>query len=141
MAKKRETVDTGPLLTSLQKHGWFRKINDTVQVGIPDIMGCYLGNSFGVEVKSISEVPENGMVPPKSGHTFSPVQVRELNNIEEHGGVGVGVIICGSIAILVLPEQIDSKGQTNWYDIKPCCKIHKKAGSWDLTNLFNLRRR
>lgn len=134
MAKKRETVDTGPLLSALQRVGWFRKINDTVQVGIPDIIGCYTGTFYGIEVKAIKEVPEDGMVPSKGSHTFTAKQVHDLKSINLKGGVGVGIVICGKIAGIFTPGQIDEKGQVNWH--KAVAYIKKENGEWNLENLL-----
>lgn len=137
MAKKRETIDTGPLLTSLQKLGWFRKINDTVQVGIPDILGAYKSIPFGIEVKSIEEVPMDGLVPLKSKHCFSSPQKRELQNIEDNGGVGVGIIICGKMAVVIYPHEIDENGQVNWNNIPDTRTINRFHGKWELEYILN----
>lgn len=139
MAKKRETIDTGPILSQLQSEGWFKKINDTVQVGIPDILGIHKGTSYGIEVKSIGEVPMDGMVPPMSGHTFSNIQVRELCTINDNGGIGVGLIICGKHAVIVPPSLIDKNGQTNWYEIKEKYHLTKIKGRWNILKLLELR--
>ena len=138
MAKKRETVDTGPLLTSLQRLGWFRKINDTVQIGIPDIIGCFDGTTFGIEVKSIKEVPEGGIVPPSSAHTFSAKQVHDLQGIWNAGGVGVGLVICGKVAAIFTPDQIDKNGQVNWMEAR--AYINKEKGEWILADLLWMRK-
>ena len=136
MAKKRETVDTGPLLSALQRVGWFRKINDTVQVGIPDIIGSHKGTFYGIEVKAIKEVPEDGIVPSKGSHTFSAKQRHDLKSICESGGVGVGVVICGKIAGVFTPDKIDENGQVNWHMANNY--MEKENGEWNLKNLLIL---
>ena len=136
MAKKRETKDTGPFLTSLKNYGWFRKINDTVQVGIPDILGCRNGKFVGIEVKSIAEVPEDGLVPPKSSHTFSSRQVSDLKSIRSEEGDAYGVVICGKVAVFVLPVEISEEGQVNWYSIPEERIVAKEGGLWKLGKIF-----
>lgn len=127
MAKKQESQDTGPLLRALQQVGWFRKLNDTVQEGLPDIIGvCERG--YGLEIKSINEVPRDGMVPPKGAHPFSKIQVRELMNIHKNGGVGVGIIICGKVLVYCYPWEIDENGRTKWNPDRVICK---KDSVWD----------
>jgi hypothetical protein len=138
MAKKRETIDTGPLLSALQRVGWFRKINDTVQVGIPDLIGTHEGDFCGIEVKAIRAVPEDGIVPPLNMHTFSAKQVHDLKGINKNGGFGVGVIICGKSAAVVTPDRIDKNGQTNWH--KANCYIHKEGGEWNLERLLWMKK-
>lgn len=114
MAKKKETKANSALLTALQAVGWFRNISDKFQIGIPDNVGSYRGLTFGIEVKAVSEIPKNGMTPPKSGHVFSAPQIKELYAIQnEGGGVGLGVIICGSTLFWCTPEYIDENGQVD----------------------------
>ena len=138
MAKKRETTDTGPLLSALQRHGWFRKINDTVQVGIPDIIGCHEGVFYGIEVKSVAEIPQGGIVPPKGTHTFTAKQVHDLKNVHKNGGVGVGVIICGKIAAVFTPDKIDKNGQVNWHEANHY--MEKEKGEWNLKKLLWMKK-
>jgi hypothetical protein len=45
------------------------------QRGIPDIIGCYQGVFFGLEVKL-----------PGKEHTLTPIQSRTLNKIKHSGG-------------------------------------------------------
>ena len=39
------------LLNQLNKFGWFKKWADKFQAGIPDIIGCYEGMFYAIEVK------------------------------------------------------------------------------------------
>lgn len=138
MAKKRETQDTAPFLRSLQQTGWFKNINDTVQVGIPDLLGCRLGKLYGLELKAIREVPEDGIVPKKSEHRFSKKQISELFNIEKNGGVALGIIICGKIAYMLRPSEINEHGQVNVNHISSDRVLRKTKGAWDLSKLWKL---
>ena len=114
MAKKRETGASASILIALQKHGYFRKISDRVQVGIPDIIGSNRGNFVGIEVKAIGEVPEDGWVPKKGSHPFDQVQVHNLRDIHRDGGLGVGIIVCGRQAVWCYWDQINELGRVDW---------------------------
>jgi hypothetical protein len=135
MAKKQESKDTGPFLAELQQLGWFRKINDTVQEGLPDVVGIFKAHAYGMEIKSIDEVPQDLIVPKNGSHPFSKIQVRELKNIQSNGGIGVGIIICGQHLNYCFPEEITEKGQVEW---KPSRTIMKSKGRWDLKSLLEL---
>lgn len=134
MAQKKETKDTASFLRALQKNGWFRKTNDEVQVGLPDILGCHEGYLYGIEIKAIKEVPKDGMVPLKSSHTFTKVQVRELNNIDKAGGLAWAVIICGRVAAITPASEIDENGQVCWHK---CDIVRKIKGAWDLSEFWD----
>lgn len=116
MAKKKETGASSRFLDSLKKHGYYRKISDRVQVGIPDIIGSYRGRFNGIEIKAIDEVPLDGMVPKKGSHPFDQVQVNNLQDIDRNGGLGVGVVVCGKKAIWAYYHQINQLGRVSWND-------------------------
>lgn len=134
MAKKRETVDNKEILDTLQKFGWFRNISDKYQVGIPDNIGCYRGLMFGFEVKSVGEVPLNGLVPSSKEHRFSPPQVHELTRLQNKGGgIGLGLIMCGNVLFWFTPEYINCDGQVDCNKLLEENKFitkHKDFG-WD----------
>ena len=100
-------------------------------------MGVCGGQSYGIEVKSIEEVPLDGIVPKKSKHCFTKVQIRELNSICDNGGTGVGVVICGRIAAVFSPDRIDDNGQVNWHEAN--AYLEKDKGEWNLQNLWKVR--
>jgi len=114
MAKKKETGASSKVLNSLKRHGYFRKISDRVQVGIPDIIGSYKIRFYGVEIKAITEVPKDGMVPKRGSHPFDKIQVNNLEEIHKTGGVGVGMVVCGKQAVFCYYHQIDDEGRINW---------------------------
>lgn len=127
MAKKRETIDTASFLTSLQSVGYFRKISDRVQVGIPDIIGCFHSTFFGIEAKSVKEVTVGDLVPPLSSHTFSAAQKRNLKEIEDNAGIGLAVVICGRKLCYAFSNDINADGQIIW---DPKNTIDKSNGKW-----------
>ncbi len=132
MAKKKESVSGATLLTSLQKAGWFRKFSDRYQVGIPDFLGCYRGITFGIELKAVGEIGEDGFAPAKTEHRFTDVQVRELKNITDDGGVGLGVIICGKSLFWFTSEYINENGQVDCKQlIKDNKMLEKLDDTWD----------
>ena len=97
-------------------------------------MGLKNGTMYGIEVKSVTEIPKDGLTPPKSSHCFEPKQIRELNNICKEGGVGIGVIVCGNTLFWFYPDHITEDGQV---DCKKLMKtnhvIHKTPGiGWEL---------
>lgn len=121
MAKKKETQANSEVLASLQKFGWFRNISDKYQVGIPDNLGCYRGLLFGIEFKAVDEVPANGLTPAKKDHRFSGTQAKELRSLEINGGgIGIGMIACGSTLFWFSYDLINEEGQVD------CNKLHKK---------------
>ncbi len=69
---------------------------------------------FGVEFKAVSEVPKDGLTPAKKDHRFSLTQVKELTAIQNKGGgVGLGMIACGSMLFWFTPEYINEHGQVD----------------------------
>ena len=138
VASKQETQDSGILLSQLKALGYFRKTNDVSQIGLPDIIGNIKGRFFGIEAKSVDEVPEDGIVPKKGNHAFTKTQVKELTAITESGGVGLGVIICGKHALWVFVEDIDDDGRVEWDESKEM--IQNAKGVWPIVKtLKNLK--
>jgi len=121
MGKKKETEVNGTILTTLQKLGWFRNISDKYQVGIPDNVGSYGGLTFGVELKVVDEIPEDGLAPAKNEHRFSQTQVKELRSLQNvGGGIGLGIIVCGNTLFWFTPESITEDGQVD------CNRLYKE---------------
>jgi len=133
MAKKRETGANAKILKSLQKYCWARNISDKFQIGLPDNLVCYQGLTMGMELKAVSSIPENGWAPLKSDHCFSKPQIRELKSIETHGGVGLGLLVCGSYLFWFLPSEINEFGQVNCNELLKLHQFIKKgtSGDWD----------
>jgi len=132
MAKKRETDSKSGLLDSLKKSGWFRTLSDRVQIGLPDIIGTFKGVTFGLEVKSVKDIAEDGLAPRSSEHCFTPPQVKELFNIGQNGGWGLGILICGPKLFWFSPDYINEKGQVDCKRLVSESKfIDKVNGSWD----------
>lgn len=135
MGRKKESVATTGILNSLKEHGYFRKISDSYQTGIPDILGCYKGVFIGIEVKNIDEVPQDWWVPGNKDHKFSAPQIKELENIYQIGnGVAVALVVCGDQAFWVYQYAIDKdRKQVN---IGSCRSMFKRNGKWDVTNFL-----
>ena len=117
MAKKKETGASSKVLNALKKHGYFRKISDRVQVGIPDVIGSFKGRFTGVEVKAVSEIPSDGKVPKKGSHPFDKVQVNNLEEIHKNKGIAVGLVVCGNKGVFAFYNQIDEEGRIDWNDL------------------------
>lgn len=133
MGRKKESRDTNLFLRGIQEVGWFRNITDLYQVGIPDILGCHQGTSYGIEVKSVSSIPEDGISPRLSEHRFTAKQVEELKLIKQNGGVAVGVIICGPHLYFGTPLQISDKGQMDcWKLCNEGQYVKKDSGKWKI---------
>lgn len=63
-------------------------------VGLPDIVGCYKGTFFGIEMKM-----------PKKRNNLTEKQAKKLRDIEEAGGV---VAVCTSVKeVLFVLSGID----------------------------------
>jgi len=139
MARKAESQDTSLFLSNLQQKGYFRNITDLVQVGIPDIIGCHLDFFYGLEVKSVKSIAENGLAPRRNEHRFTSKQIEELKSIEKSGGLGVGVIICGKILFFGYPHEINEYGQMDCNKLKEQGRfILKKGKKWDLEKFFSV---
>ena len=138
MATKRETKEGRAFLNSLQENGWFRNITDKFQVGVPDYLGCYKGILTAFELKAIRELPRNGLAPTKSDHTFTPVQVRELRNINTFGGIGLGIILCGRTAFFFTPDNIRPDGRVDCKQLLKERKFITKefGGAWKIEGLL-----
>lgn len=70
-----------------EQGGWWQKIHGGVYQasGIPDIIGCYKGRFYGIEVKT----PK---MYAKPDHHLTKLQQLALQRIREAGGVGV--VVC-----------------------------------------------
>ena len=135
MASKQESKDCGEILSFLKTRGYFRKTNDVSQIGLPDILGTFEGHFFGIEVKSIDEVPEDGMVPKKGKHAFTPTQVKEMLEIDKNGGTAIGFVVCGNQLLWITPYQIEEDGRVWWRTDQVVAK--KRSGGWsDLDKLL-----
>lgn len=103
-------------------------------MGIPDILGSYKSIFYGIEVKVVKSVAEDGWAPRKKEHRFSSKQVEELKSIERSGGVGLAAVICGNNLYFALPDDINEYGQINVLECldKPLHHIVKIGKEWDL---------
>jgi hypothetical protein len=72
----------------------FRKASDRVQIGLPDIIGCFGGSHVEIEVKHENTMVLSKRVPTGS-HPFTGAQVKELLKAQEAGGVAIGIVACG----------------------------------------------
>jgi hypothetical protein len=137
VTRKIESLDTDLLLSHLKQEGYFRNITDLYQIGIPDIVGCRFGFFYGLEVKSVKSIPEDGICPRKSEHRFTKKQVEELKGIDKSGGLGVGIIICGKTLFFGLVSDINDEGQMNCHKLQERGNVAKmKNKRWDLSNFF-----
>jgi len=133
MSRSNESLKTGPLLESLQQEGYFRKLSDRFQIGMPDIIGCYKGLYVGIEVKEVSVIAEGGMAPSLSGHVFTKAQVKELKQIEANGGIAIAIVLCGDKAFWFTPDQITGQGQVNCIrSMDNGCVVKKEHGKWNV---------
>jgi len=98
-------------------------------VGVPDILGCYKGTFVGIEVKSVAEVPRDGMAP--RAHPFSTRQIRELKEIDKNGGIAIGAVICGKRLYWAYPEDINNEGAISCHYAETDGRLLK--GEWDIT--------
>jgi len=135
MSRKLESSKTSEVLRSLQLVGYFRNISDMYQVGMADIVGSYKGKFYAIEVKAVTEVPQDGLAPPKSGHVFTPEQMKELANVEHDGlGAAIALVICGDKGFWFTQEQVDrTTGQVNIVRALENHRYIKKVdGRWDV---------
>jgi len=121
----------------LIQRGWFKKLSDRYQVGLPDIIGCMHGKFIGIEVKSVAEIAPEGLCPRMSEHTFSPKQVRELTRINEAGGLGIAVVACKDKLMYFHPHLINEHGQVNANNALVVGHyVNKEKGRWDMGKIL-----
>lgn len=71
------------IVNALRKRGaWCQKIHGSAfqTVGLPDIIGCYMGMFFGLETKL-----------PGKENTLTRIQAVTLSEIRKSGGIGMMV--------------------------------------------------
>ena len=89
------------IMLYLKKHGgWWKKISDKFQKGIPDIIGCYDGRFISIEVK-------------RPGSYQTKYQMYEAKKIDEAGGI---YFIANSASVVrkVLKGYFQKKGGLTW---------------------------
>ena len=83
------------ILKFLRNHGgYWRKISDKYNIGMPDVVGCYRGVFVAIEIKAMGKVT-------------TPKQQYELQQIKEQGG---NILIAYDVAsVEKLIKGIDKK--------------------------------
>jgi hypothetical protein len=96
MAVSKEAQFSSGLIKSLNDlyRCLFRKTSDRVQIGLPDIIGCFGGTHVEIEVKHENVMVTSKRVPTGS-HPFTGAQVKELLKVQDAGGIAIGVVACG----------------------------------------------
>ncbi len=130
--------------------GYFIKMvgGPFVTPGIPDIVGCFKGRFIGIECKQIKTAPKSKKAILWK-NIFSDMQIKNLQRINETGGVGVGVIylaykkpriaICLNVAS-ILNLQIATvesiEGLLVLQVMKKFILTRKPGGIWDVSSIM-----
>ena len=81
-----------------ERGAWFLKTfsNGVQRAGVPDLLVCYKGHFIGIEVKA-----EKGKA--------SPLQLREINQIEKAGGYGLVIRPSNLDELIRILDEIDKE--------------------------------
>lgn len=129
--------------------GYFVKMvgGPFVAPGIPDIIGCFKGKFIGIECKQIKVAPRS----PKAilwKNIFSDMQIKNLQRINEAGGIGFSVIhlaykrphiaLCLSVQSILNLQTItveNIEGLLMLQAMKKFILTRKPGGEWDVSSI------
>jgi hypothetical protein len=115
----------------IDKNCFVLKMNDSVSIGVPDLVLVILGEVFWLECKAMTDFFKSPRFPdsdtPVLKHPFSGPQIGMMRQISRAGANVMGVIrVSSDVAYVVDPMKIPSGGNFTYAQLQEKAVMVKK---------------